>query len=124
MRQEPEILTAVFDDGDNTVGFSINFTCARGYDEVNEAASIIAKIGDNPTDMVRFNFHAEDRRDYNYYSDGEDAVGIVMEYFNDDLRQEVLRRAAMTTDTSAGESWIRNTSYWDPEWKDTGDDYF
>lgn len=119
-----QILTAKFPGEFRDEVISINFTCARGYDDVNDAAAIIARIGDNPARDVEFTMNEDDGREYQYTEHGEDAVGIVMAYFNDDLRQEVLRRAAMATVTGDGDRWIRNTSYWDPEWKDTGDDYF
>lgn len=111
-----QILTAKFPGEFRDEVISINFTTAKGWDDVNTAASIIAMIGDSPARDVEFLMTEDDGREYQYTEHGEDAVGIVMAYFNDDLRQEVLRRAAMATNTTAGENWIEATSYWDPEW--------
>lgn len=118
MRQEHEILTAIFDDGTNTVDFSINFTCDRMRDTIETAGCIAAEIAERPTDMVRFNFHADDGRDYNYYADGRDALSIVLSYFNDYVQQEVLRCALDECLTVGGQEWIKHSSYYDPDWVD------
>ena len=94
----------------------INFTTAREWDDVNAAASIIASIGEFPAAEITFEMQEDDGREYHYTDAGEDAVSIVLEYFNDYFKQEVLRRAAMACRTTAGEKWIKATSGWDPDW--------
>ena len=112
-----QILKVIFPDDIDARDTSINFTTAKDWDAVNAAASIIASIGEFPAAEITFEMQEDDGRRYHYhYTDGEDAVSIVLEYFNDYFKQEVLRRAAMACRTTAGEKWIKETSYWDPDW--------
>lgn len=110
-----QILKVTFPDG-IMPDTEINFTTAKDWDDVNAAASIIASIGDFPAAEITFDMQEDDGREYHYTDAGEDAVSIVLEYFNDYFKQEVLRRAAMACRTTAGEKWIKATSSWDPEW--------
>lgn len=111
-----QILKVTFPDDITGRDTAINFTTAKGWDDVNAAASIIASIGEFPAAEIAFDLQEDDGREYHYTESGEDAVSIVLEYFNDYFKQEVLRRAAMACRTTAGEKWIKATSGWDPEW--------
>ena len=110
-----QILKVIFPEDIDASDTEINFTAAKDWDDVNAAASIIASIGEFPTACITFEMQEDDGREY-HYTDGEDAVSIVLEYFNDYFKQEVLRRAAMACRTTAGEKWIEATSYYDPDW--------
>lgn len=110
-----QILKVTFPDGIDA-RVEINFTTAKDWDDVNAAAEIIANIGDFPAAEITFDMQEDDGREYHYTDAGEGAVSIVLEYFNDYFKQEVLRRAAMACRTTAGEKWIKATSYYDPDW--------
>lgn len=111
-----QILKATFPDGIDASDIEINFTTAKDWEDVNAAASIIAGIGEFPDAEITFDMQEDDGRKYSYIESGEGAVSIVLEYFNDYFKQEVLRRAAMACRTTAGEKWIKATSYFDPDW--------
>jgi hypothetical protein len=111
-----QLLKVTFPDGIDASDTEINFTTAKGWDDVNAAASIIAAIGEFPAAEITFDMQEDDGREYYYIEAGEGAVSIVLEYFNDYFKQEVLRRAAMACRTTDGEKWIKATSSWDPEW--------
>lgn len=114
-KMKDQTLKVTFPDG-IMPDTEINFTAARDWDDVNAAAAIIASIGDFPAAEITFDMQEDDGREYHYTDAGEDAVSIVLEYFNDYFKQEVLRRAAMACRTTAGEKWIEATSYYDPDW--------
>ena len=111
-----QILKVTFPDDIDACDTEINFTTAKDWEDVNAAASIIAGIGEFPTAEITFDMQEDDGREYRYTEHGEDAVSMVLEYFNDYFKQEVLRRAAMACRTTAGENWIKATIDWDPEW--------
>lgn len=111
-----QILKVTFPEGIDACDAEINFTTAKGWDDVNAAASIIASIGEFPAAEIAFDMQEDDGREYHYTDAGEGAVSIVLEYFNDYFKQEVLRRAAMACRTTAGGEWIAATSYYDPDW--------
>lgn len=111
-----QILKVTFPDGIDCGVNEINFTTTKEIDGMNAAAGIIATIGEFPAAEITFDLQEDDGREYHYPAAGEDAVSIVLEYFNDYFKQEVLRRAAMACRTTAGEKWIKATSYYDPDW--------
>ena len=111
-----QILKVTFPDDIDACDTEINFTTAKDWEDVNAAAEIIANIGDFPAAEITFDMQEDDGREYHYTEFGKDAVSMVLEYFNDYFKQEVLRRAAMACRTTAGENWIKATIDWDPEW--------
>lgn len=102
-----------------TSGFplEINFTSAAIADQETDAATILCDIAENQDQDFQFTLRDETGRDYPVTAYGRDAVSVVLEYFSDDSRQEILREAANAASPRA-EEWLRSLSWYDPEWQD------
>ena len=93
----------------------INFTAESTEDQAESAAAIICDIAENQETDFRFTLTDDTGREYQITAYGGDAISVILEYFNDDLRQYILREAANAA-SIRGDEWIRHLSWYDPEW--------
>lgn len=96
---------------------SINFSVGRG--QLEEAVGIVKDIAENPAhDFVFVLQEPEDKDVTTVRLRGLDALGLVLEYFDDWERQKLLRRAVDETATVEDAEWLIESMFYDPEWTD------
>lgn len=99
---------------------SINFSVGRG--QMEEAVGIVKDIAENPAhDFVFVLQEPEDKEDKEVTTvrlRGLDALGLVLEYFNDWERQKLLRRAVDETATVDDAEWLTTSMFYDEDWTD------
>lgn len=96
---------------------SINFSVGAG--QLEEAVGIVKDIAENPAHEFVFVLQEpEDKEVTTVRLRGLDALGLVLEYFNDWERQKLLRRAVDETATVDDAEWLVKSMFYDPEWTD------
>lgn len=96
---------------------SINFTVGRG--QMEEAVGIVKDIAENPAhDFVFVLQEPEDKEVTTVRLRGLDALGLVLEYFDDEERQKLLRRAVDETATVDDAEWLVKSMFFDAEWEE------
>ena len=96
---------------------SINFSVGRG--QLEEAVRIVKDIAENPShDFVFVLQEPEDKDVTTVRLRGQDALGLVLEYFDDEERQKLLRRAVDETATVDDAEWLVNSMFYDDDWTD------
>ena len=96
---------------------SINFTVGRG--QLEEAVRIVKDIAENPAHEFVFVLQEpEDKEVTTVRLRGLDALGLVLEYFNDWERQKLLRRAVDETATVENAEWLIESMFFDAEWEE------
>lgn len=96
---------------------SINFTVGRG--QLEEAVGIVKDIAENPDHKFVFVLQEPEDKDVTTVRlRGLDALGLVLEYFNDWERQKLLRRAVDETATVEDAEWLIESMFFDAEWEE------
>ena len=96
---------------------SINFTVGSG--QMEEAVGIVKDIAENPSHEFVFVLQEPEDKDVTSLRlRGQDALGLVLEYFNDWERQKLLRRAVDETATVDDAEWLMASMFYDDEWVD------
>ncbi len=96
---------------------SINFTVGSG--QLEEAVLIVKDIAENPAhDFVFVLQEPEDKEVATVRLRGLDALGLVLEYFDDEERQKLLRRAMDETATVDDAEWLVKSMFYDEDWTD------
>lgn len=96
---------------------SINFTVGSG--QLEEAVRIVKDIAENPAHDFAFVLQEPEDRDVTTVKlRGLDALGLVLEYFNDWERQKLLRRAVDETATVEDAEWLIESMFFDAEWEE------
>lgn len=96
---------------------SINFSVGRG--QLEEAVGIVKDIAENPAHNFVFVLQEPEDKDVTTVRlRGQDALGLVLEYFDDWERQKLLRRAVDETATVEDAEWLIESMFFDAEWEE------
>lgn len=94
---------------------SINFSVGTG--QLEEAVRIVKDIAENPSHEFVFVLQEPEDRDVTTVKlRGLDALGLVLEYFNDWERQKLLRRAVDEVSTVDDAEWLTQSMFYDEDW--------
>ena len=110
-----EKLIVKFDEG--IWQYCIDFTHDSVHEQEETATQVIADIAQHPYNPVTFSYHddgicgGKDTDNEDTLS-GRDAIGYIINFFNDDLKPEIMRTAADLTPTYAAENWLKGTMYY------------
>ena len=104
---------------ERTDGYPLSINFSVGAGQLEEAVGIVKDIAENPAhDFVFVLQEPEDKDVTTVRLRGLDALGLVLEYFNDWERQKLLRRAVDETATVDDAEWLVKFMFYDPEWTD------
>lgn len=104
---------------ERTDGYPLSINFSVGTGQLEEAVGIVKDIAENPAhDFVFVLQEPEDRDVTTVRLRGLDALGLVLEYFNDWERQKLLRRAVDETATVDDAEWLTQSMFYDDEWTD------
>ena len=100
--------------------YCIDFTHDSVSEQEQTAAQAIADIAQHPFNLVTFTYHDDGHfggadTDTEETLSGRDAIGYILEFFNDELAPEIMRVAAEETATYDAENWLKSTMFYPPE---------
>ena len=102
---------------ERTDGYPLSINFSEGTGQLEEAVLIVKDIAENPAhDFVFVLQEPEDRDVTTVRLRGLDALGLVLEYFDDWERQKLLRRAVDETATVEDAEWLTQSMFYDDEW--------
>ena len=102
---------------ERTDGYPLSINFSVGSGQLEEAVRIVKDIAENPShDFVFVLQEPEDKEVTTVKLRGLDALGLVLEYFDDWERQKLLRRAVDETATVDDAEWLTKSMFYDDEW--------
>lgn len=104
---------------ERTDGYPLSINFSVGAGQLEEAVGIVKDIAENPShDFVFVLQEPEDKDVTTVRLRVLDALGLVLEYFNDWERQKLLRRAVDEVSTVDDAEWLTTSMFYDDEWTD------
>lgn len=100
----------------NGYPLAVNFTADPMDEQTESAAILLCDIAENPEVDFSFTLGDETGNECPITAYGRDAVSVILEYFSDDLQQEVIREAMEWTITPGADTWLKSLSWYNPEW--------